>query len=116
MSKFVYVVFGDFSGKKRVGLRSRSEIVDIAEAECFSEGSTLEEFAGIPYSEDGNGNFHYTRHLEGPELFRVAVKKLNDDGRFFVVFDTDGEGVSAFLGFASLHGLEQNARLLLDQN
>jgi hypothetical protein len=116
VNKFVYAIFGDFSDKKRVSLFTRCEIVGMAVEEAFSEGTTLEEFAGIPYVEDAEGNFHPTRELEGEELFDVAVDKLNSGGRVFLVFGTDAKGVKDFLGWAWVFNIEQSARLLLEQN
>jgi hypothetical protein len=116
MSEFVYVIFGKPTGGKRVSLRKRSEVVNLAALECLSEGTTLEGFAGIPYAEDAEGNFWPARKLEGSELFCVAVDKLNEGGRFFAVFPVDDKGARDFVGMAAVFGLEQNARLLLDQN
>jgi hypothetical protein len=116
MVKFVYAVFGDFSDKKRVSLFTRLEIVGMAAEECFSEGTALEEFAGIEYSEHSDGSFRPLRYLQGEELFSVAVNKLNSGGRVFLVFGTDAKGVKDFLGWAWVFNIEQSARLLLNQN
>jgi hypothetical protein len=116
MDKFVYVIFSKASGEKRVSLLSRLGIVEMGRQAALREGSSLEEFAGIEYFEDAEGNFHPTRELEGEELFDVAVDKLNSGGCVFLVFDIDGVGVGDFLGVAASYGLEQSARLLLEQN
>jgi hypothetical protein len=116
MDKFVYAIFSKASGEKRISLYLRSEVVNLAALECSGEGTTLEEYAGITYVEDAEGNFHSTRELEEEELFDVAVDKLNDDGRLFLVFSTDAPGTREFLATAAGYGLEKSARLLLDQN
>jgi hypothetical protein len=116
MNKFVYAISGDFSAKKRVSLLRRQAIIDFASLKAFCEGSSLEEFAGIPYAEDAEGNFHPTRELEGEELFDVAVDYLNDLNYLFLVFNTDERGTKAFLKRAAAYGIKENARLLLEQN
>jgi hypothetical protein len=114
MNKFVYTIFGKFSGKKLVSLRKRGDIVELARQEALRDGTSLEEFAGIAYAEDAWSNFHPTRELEGEELFDVAVDYLNDLNYLFLVFGTDERGTKAFLKRAAAYGIEQSARLLLD--
>jgi hypothetical protein len=116
MNKFVYAIFGKVSGEKRISLYLRGEVVNLAALECLGEGTTLEEFAGIEYLEDQEGDFYPARRLEGEELFDVAIEKLNSGGRVFLVFDIDAVGADDFLGVAACYGLEQSARLLLNQN
>jgi hypothetical protein len=113
VNKCVYVISGDFSGEKRVSLLPRQAIVSIASLKAFSEGTSLEEFADIPYIKDAEGNFHPTRELEGEELFDVAVDYLNDLNYLFLVFDTDARGTRRFLERAAGYGIEESARLLL---
>jgi hypothetical protein len=112
MNKFVYAIFGKFSGEKRISLYLRREVVNLAALECSLEGTTLEEYAGISYAEDADGNFHPTRELEGEELFDVAVDYLNDLNYLFLVFNTDERGTEAFLKRAAAYGIETSARLL----
>jgi hypothetical protein len=112
MNKFVYAIFGKVSGEKRISLYLRREVVNLAALECSLEGTTLEEYADISYAEDADGNFHPTRELEDEELFDVAVDKLNDDGRLFLVFSTDALGTREFIATAAGYGLEKSARLL----
>jgi hypothetical protein len=116
MDKFVYAIFGKSGEEKRASIFTRRAVVSLAVLEAFAEGTTLEEFAGISYAEDAEGNFHPTRELEGEELFNVAGDVLNSNGRLFLVFSTDALGTREFLAMAAGFGIEQSARLLLDQN
>jgi hypothetical protein len=111
MNKFVYAIFGDFSGEKRVSLLSRRTVIDFGSLMAFLDGTSLEE-----YAEDADGNFRPTREIEGEELFDVAVDYLNDLNYLFLVFNTDERGTKAFLKRAAAYGIEKSARLLLDQN
>jgi hypothetical protein len=113
MNKFVYTIFGNFSGEKRVSFSKRGDIVEAARQEARREGTTLEGFAGITYAEDAEGNFWPARELEGEELFGVAVDYLNDVNYLFLVFGTDANGTSAFLKKATAYGVEESARFLL---
>jgi hypothetical protein len=113
MNKFVYTIFGNFSGEKRVSFSKRGDIVEAARQEARREGTTLEGFAGITYAEDAEGNFWPARELEGEELFGVAVDYLNDVNYLFLVFGTDERDTKRFLERAGDYGIEKSARLLL---
>jgi hypothetical protein len=112
VNKFVYAIFGGFSGKKRVAYLPRRAIVAMAAEKACLEGTSLEEYEGVTYAEDAEGNFHPTRELEGEELFDVAVDYLNDLNYLFLVFNTDERGTKAFLKRAAAYDIEENGRIL----
>lgn len=100
---------------------SERDIIDYASEECNREGTDLYALAGIDnvgVNPDKDGNFETfqpSREFNPGEEFEVAINKLNDDGRTFLVFDdSNHEDVKHFLEKANEVGLGDPAQKLVD--
>jgi len=114
MDNDYYVIFSSKSSSSYGGRRPQVSwmtgrfIVDLARRECERVGESIESLAGIAWVEQGD---HYVpeRELSERELFDLAVEKLGDDGRLFIVCDTQEE----FLERARDFNLSEDAKKLI---
>jgi hypothetical protein len=116
---FCFIIWGtsrNASGGPRysVSMNSQIELTGVAIEECDREGTSLEQFAGIPMIEDENGDFAPERSLDGSELFEVALQKLRDDGRSVELFPATKAGAKEFLKAAQAVGLSDKAQRLVN--
>ncbi len=120
-SKTYFVIYSNTSRNGMAGLRSQAmwtfeeNIIEAAAFELRRSGESLEDLAGIEAIEDANGDVQYTRELTDEEILSRSIEKLGDDGRLYVTYGTDKAGARDFIEAAELHGLESDARAIVDK-
>lgn len=116
---YCYCVYSNTSRNSTQGLQpqvmlsDRASLIEAAEAELQRCGQTLEDLAGVAWRGDEVGNSKPERELGADEKFRLAIRKLDDDGRLFEAFDDTEEGRRQFIEAAKFYGRESDARELV---
>jgi hypothetical protein len=120
-SKIYFVIYRNQSHNSFGGLSPRltwtfeKTIIEAATSELRRAGKSFEDMANISLLEDTDGNYKYARELDHNEIVNLSVKKLSDDGRLYMIFDTDADSAEAFIQYAATYSLENEARALVDK-
>jgi hypothetical protein len=118
-SKIYFVIYSNRSRNSSGGLVPRviwtfdKTIIEAATSELRRAGKSFEDMAGIDLLEDTDGNCKYARELDHNEIVNLSVEKLGDDGRLYMIFDTDADSAEAFIQYAATYSLENEARALV---
>lgn len=116
-----FVIYSNTSRNGMAGLRPRvmwtfdKTIIEAAAWEMNRSGESLEEMAGVEWIEDADGNMQPARELTYEEVLALSVEKLGDDGRLYTTFSTDEAGAAAFIEAAEYHGLDDEARAIVEK-
>jgi hypothetical protein len=90
-------------------------IVEAAAWEMTRSGESLEDMAGVEWIEDADGNMQPARGLTYDEVLTLSIEKLGDDGRLYRTFRTDEAGAATFIETAEHHGLDDEARAIVER-
>ena len=116
-----FVIYSNTSRNGTAGLRPQlmwtfdKTIVEAAAQEMNRSGEFLEDMAGVEWIEDGDGNIQPARELTYDEVLFLSIDKLGDDGRLYITFSTDEAGAVAFIEAAEYHGLDDQARAIVEK-
>lgn len=116
-----FVIYSKTSRNGTAGLRPQvmwvfdKTIVKAAAMEMNRSGESLEDMAGVEWVEDADGYVQPARELTYDEVLALSIKKLGDDGRLYSTFSTDEAGAAAFIEAAEHHGLENQARAIVEK-
>ena len=88
----MYYIITDINGCYEVDYKSAAQIIDDASSALFNIGSSLEEYAGISYHMDSDGDVTLERNLGDSEAFTAAKRFFQDDNRFDVYCAQDDIG------------------------
>lgn len=78
-------------------------------------GKSLEDMAGVERIEDAHGNMQPASELTYDEVLDLNIVSLGDDGRLYTTCGTDEAGAAAFFEAAEYHGLDDEARAIVDK-
>lgn len=116
-----FVIYSNASRNGVAGLRPQvmcafdKTIVEAAACEMNRSGESLEDMAGVEWIEDADGNMQPARELTYDEVLALSIEKLGDDGRLYATYSTDESGAAAFIEAAEYHGLDDEARAIVEK-